>query len=331
MKICILNPSYEDSHSPTQDVDGICDPSPYLHDHTCESHWIKKTEAVQQVEILAAQGFDVFINLCDGARDEERPGLEVVKTLERLGVPFTGATPEFYEPSRLQMKKVCREQGILAPQGVLAEDLAGVAQAAACLHFPMIVKHPSSYASIGLTPASRVIKIEDLYLQAEQMLSRFGGTLIEEFIEGREFTVLVAENPDNELEPVAYTPVEYRFPPGETFKHFNLKWINFRGMACVPCLDKELASRLQSASKKLFVGLAGASYARCDIRLNQDGEIYVLEINPNCGVFYTTDEAGGADSCLSFDPAGHEGFCDQIIRAAIARSQRRNGNSARSP
>lgn len=325
MKICILNPSYEDSDSPTQDVDGVCDPSPYLAGHQCETYWLKKPDAVQQVEALAGQGFDVFINLCDGARDENRPGIEVVQALERLGAAFTGATSAFYEPTRMQMKQVCREQGIRAPRGVLAEDQAGVRQAADSLRFPLIVKHPNSYASIGLTPASRVTTSQALQRQAGQMLAAFGGTLIEEFIEGREYTVLVAENPQDELEPVAYTPVEFRFPPGETFKHFNLKWVDFRGMTCVPCQDPALASRLKEASKKLFLGLGGSSYARCDIRVDWEGEIYVLEINPNCGVFYTTDEAGGADSCLSFDPAGHTGFAELIVRAALARSQRRNG------
>ena len=37
-------------------------------------------------------GFDVFINLCDGAWDEDRAGIEVAQTLERLGLVFTGAT-----------------------------------------------------------------------------------------------------------------------------------------------------------------------------------------------------------------------------------------------
>ena len=44
-----------------------------------------------RVKELVAEGFDVFFNLCDGAADEDRPGIEVVQTLEELGVPFTGA------------------------------------------------------------------------------------------------------------------------------------------------------------------------------------------------------------------------------------------------
>ncbi len=38
---------------------------------------------------------DVYVNLCDGAWDEDRAGMEVVKALEMFKVPFTGASSEF--------------------------------------------------------------------------------------------------------------------------------------------------------------------------------------------------------------------------------------------
>ena len=67
-------------------------------------------------------GFDVFFNLCDGAADEDSPGIEVVRTLERLGVPFTGSNSVFYEPSRLTMKRVCRRLGV---ESVFVEAMVG--------------------------------------------------------------------------------------------------------------------------------------------------------------------------------------------------------------
>ena len=58
------------------------------------------------------------------------PGIEVVKALERLNLPFTGATSEFYEPSRVSMKRVCRELGIATPAHVLARTERDVERAA---------------------------------------------------------------------------------------------------------------------------------------------------------------------------------------------------------
>jgi hypothetical protein len=145
--------------------------------------------------------------------------------------------------------------------------------------------------------------------------------LIEEFIDGREYTVLVAENPDDPKRPHVYQPIEFIFPPGETFKHFTLKWIDWEGMRAEPVADQVLAERLMEAGRKLFIGLKGVSFGRCDMRVNEAGEIFVLEINPNCGIFYALDEPGSADLILINDPEGHRGFLERIIKAALARQK----------
>jgi len=320
MKLCILDDSYEQSNSVLKEFDLPSDPRRYLDEHECELHFLHKATAVQQVIGLAKHNFDLFINLCDGAWDEDRPGIEVVQALERLGLPFTGATAAFYEPSRAKMKKVCHYWGIPTPAHLFAYNWRDLETAVQLLRYPMIVKHPNSYSSIGLTHASRVLTEADLVEQAHLMIERFGGALIEEFIEGREFTVLVAENPDDPFEPIAYLPVEFRFPPGESFKHFGLKWDEYAAMSCVPCTDGDVAERLQAISKRLFVGLDGAGYGRCDIRMNDQGELFMLEINPNCGLFYPPDAMGSADFILSYDPRGHRHFLDTILRAARKRN-----------
>ena len=58
----------------------------------------------------------MFLNLCDGAWDEARPGIEVVSALERLELAFTGAGTAFYEPSREVMKLVCHYLDIPYPR-----------------------------------------------------------------------------------------------------------------------------------------------------------------------------------------------------------------------
>jgi D-alanine-D-alanine ligase len=49
----------------------------------------------------------------------------------------------------------------------------------------------------------------------------------------------------------------------------------------------------------------------------------MLEINPNCGVYYLPQDAGSADLCLAHDPEGHGGFTRQLIRAALHRHRQR--------
>ncbi len=85
----------------------------------------------------------------------------------------------------------------------------------------MITKHPNSYSSIGLTKDSRVETPEALREQAQKMIAAFGATMIEEFIDGREFSVLVVENADDEFHPFAYRPVEFRFSERRVVQAFR--------------------------------------------------------------------------------------------------------------
>ncbi len=170
-----------------------------------------------------------------------------------------------------------------------------------------------------MTRDSRVETPEALHREARRMTDAFGSALIEEFVEGREFTVLVAENADDPLTPVTYRPVEFLFPEGETFKHFDLKWVDYAEMRAAPVAAGDLDAQLRELSGKVFRGLNGAGFGRVDIRVTPDGEPFFLEINPNCGVYYPESDPGSADICLFHDPAGHEGFTRQIVVAALRR------------
>ena len=321
MRICLLTTQDLDA-DPFPDDDWPCDPRPFL----AEAEWtvaiLEWPHAARQVRELARDAFDLYFNLCDGAADEEAPGIEVVRALERLGVPFVGATSIFYEPSRAKTKRVCRRLGIASPAHVMVAGEADVARAVDRLRFPMIVKHPNSYSSIDLSRASRVVTPAGLRRQVRKMLSRHGGAQVEEFIEGDECTVLVAENPDDPLAPTTYTPIRYRFPEGERFKHADLKWIDYDGMVGSPVTDADLAERLRDVSARLFVGLEGASFGRCDLRVDAEGTPFVLEMNANCGVYYPPADAGGADLCLLHDPAGHADFTRRLVEAALRRHAR---------
>ena len=151
MRICLLTTQELDA-DPFPDDDWPCDPRPFFP----EAQWhvatlVGKHESVAQVEQLIEQGFDLFFNLCDGAADQEIPGIAVVATLEKNGVPFAGASSECYEPSREQMKEVCHQLGIATPAYLLARNDEDVERAAETLRFPLFVKHYSSYASVDIS------------------------------------------------------------------------------------------------------------------------------------------------------------------------------------
>ena len=320
MRICLLTTQDLDA-DPFPEDDWPCDPRPFLPEASWRVVTLKKKTSVEQVTSAIEESYDLYFNLCDGAADQNIPGIEVVRTLEEAGVPFTGANSHFYEPSREMMKQACRDQGIATPSYVLARDENDVERAAQILRFPLFVKHYSSYASVDLSRASRVVSPAGLRRQARKIMSRHGAALIEEFIEGIECTVLVAENPDDPNQPTTFAPMQYRFPQGESFKHAKLKWVDYDKLASFPVDDPHLEARLRDVSARFFVALGGTSFGRCDLRVSKDGVPYMLEINPNCGVFYPSTDPGSADLCLAHDPAGHEGFTHQLVQAAFQRNQ----------
>jgi D-alanine-D-alanine ligase len=328
MRICLLTNQNLLADSFPAD-DWPCDPRPFFPDARWEVECLEKSTSVEQVTRRIKQGFDLFFNLCDGAADQSAPGIEVVKTLEEHGVAFTGATSEFYEPTREAMKQACRAEGIETPDYVLARCEADVELAAHVLRFPLIVKHYSSYSSVDLSRRSRVCSPAGLRQQSRKIVRRHGAALIEEFIDGTECTVLVAENPDDPARPKTYTPIQYRFPEGETFKHEDMKWVDFATMAAFPVDNPVLDARLRDVSARFFLALKGASFGRCDLRVDRSGAVFMLEINPNCGVYYLPKDAGSADLCLAHDPEGHAGLTRQLIRAALHRHQKRARHNVR--
>jgi len=327
MKICLLT---------TQDLDAIpfaeddwpCDPRPFMPEADWHVENLTGKDGPARITELAEEGFDLFFNLCDGAADEDRPGIEVVLTLERLGVPFSGATSNYFEPTRGEMKQqACAREGIATPAYVFAENAVDIQRAADQLTFPLFVKHHSSYASVSISRASRVATPSGLVRQANKIIRRHGRALIEEYVDGAECTVLVAENAEDPSSPITYMPVRYQFPKGESFKHANVKWVDYAGMLAFPVEDPVLNAKLRDVSARFFSALGGASFGRCDLRVDATGTPYMLEINPNCGVYFPPDDYGGADLCLENDPAGHEGFTRHLVEAALRRHERATARS----
>jgi D-alanine-D-alanine ligase len=323
VRICLL--TNQDLNSPTiREDDWPCDPRPFLPDDEWHLAVLgEKHESVAQVEELIGEGFDLFFNLCDGAEDQlDLPGIEVIETLEKHGVPFTGATSTCYEPTRKEMKDACTKHGIATPKFVFAKNQKDVDKAAKTLQFPLFVKHHNSYASVDISRASKVMTPAGLNRQAKKIISKHGAAIIEEYIEGIECTVLLAETSGKPNEPTVYEPVQYEFPEGETFKHSDLKFVDYAGLKTFPVPDKDLANRLRKECSNFFVAMNAQSFGRCDVRVDKHGTPYILEINMNCGVYFEPDAYGSADFCIALDSAGHAGFTKLLVDAAFRRHKK---------
>ena len=302
------------------------DPSQYLAKYVWDI-FIPQKPVNKFIRALDENGhYDVYFNLCDGADNpqEDYDGIDIVRALEELHLPFTGANSRFYDPSREEMQSVAEANGIGFARGVNITSVDEL-DAANDLTYPLMVKHPQSFASTAMTRNSRVESPVKLKEQVKRICNRFGSARVEEFIDGSEFTVLVVDNPDDLEHPFVYPPAELIFPPGENFLHSRVKWKEW--VYLKPVEDKTLSESLMETSHKMYLAMNGVGYARCDIRRGPDGQLYMIEINPNCGILFKPEDLGPADVMMEYDAKGHAGFHDRIFRAAMIRNQARIPNS----
>ncbi len=147
--------------------------------------------------------------------------------------------------------------------------------------------------------------------------------MIEEYIDGREFTVLVAANAGSKNTCTVYKPLEFIFPGEKKFKTYAFKTSELHEECNVPCTDTELSFRLKEASSKIFKAFNGVGYARLDFRVKDDGHIFFLEINFTCSVFYEEGYEGSADYVLRNEPGKKQGFLHNIIEEGIYRHKQK--------
>lgn len=323
MKVCVLQPDYGASEIDYRNYDPPRDLSALLPDDVVDHVFINKATTYRQLRELRHKSYDIFVNLCEGYLDWDVPSVDVVLALEQLNLPFTGPTSRLYTlHSKQLMKYLAYAQGVLTPNYVTASSAGDLERACRELEFPLFVKPEGHGDSLGIDHLSLASSQESLLRKARDIIRDYDTAIIEEYIPGREFTVLAAGNPDDHREPVMYKPLEFVFGGDEQYKSYSLKVTTHSPDCNVPCTDPVLDRGLRDSARKIFLAYGGIGYARMDFRVNGRGDIFFLEINWTCSVFYPEGHEGSADYILKYDGEGQTGFLKNIIREGIARHSR---------
>jgi len=185
---------------------------------------------------------------------------------------------------KAKTKKLMQSAGIATPDyQVLTPETISEFH----LPYPCIVKPCGEDASHGLNADSVVYSDNRLARQVIEVSNHFGGrALVEEFIGGREFNVTAIGNGTPAIFPV--TEIVYSLAPGKPeILTFDAKWYTgteyFIGTkpVCPAKITPELKSEIQNTAYTAFKRLNCFGYMRLDLRLDGNGKVKVLEINPN--------------------------------------------------
>ncbi len=319
MKICVLQPDYSTSAVDYQHYDPQRDLSALMPEASFTHVLLNKLTTYKQLKDLKRQGYDVFVNLCEGYLEWEVPSIDVIYTLELLNLPFTGPTSLLYDPPKELMKYVAYCEGVKTPAYQLVQSVSDAEKVAEQLTFPLFVKPAKAGDSLGIDAGSLVKDTTVLLEKCVQLLPEYDELLVEEYIDGREFTVMLAANACPANGCTVFKPVEFIFPEGNRFKTYALKTSELHPTANIPVTDSALDQQLRQAAEKIFTAFNGVGYARLDFRMNTNGELFFLEINFTCSVFYSNGYEGSADYILKHDGFGQSNFLRHIIAEGISR------------
>ena len=227
----------------------------------------------------------------------------VVAYLELIRLPYTGCNSRGLLLAR--DKGICKKILHYHRVGVAAFEVfprRRRVRRPRRLAFPLIVKSLTLDASIGISQAS-VVEDDEKLVERVRFIHESLETdaLVEEYIEGREIYVGVLGNQRLRLLPVweldfSGMPEEARKIATERLK-WSLAYQKKHHIASGPAKDlpPEVLKDVASVCKRVYRSLRLSGYARIDLRLRNDGKVFVMEANPNPQLAYGEDFAESAE------------------------------------
>ncbi|HJR75998.1 MAG TPA: ATP-grasp domain-containing protein [Nitrospiraceae bacterium] len=213
----------------------------------------------------------------------------VVSYLELLHVPYTGCNPRglMLARDKALSKQVMSYHRIPYPEFMVV-PLHRMVRRPKWLAFPLIVKSISEEASLGISQASIVEDEEKLRERVAFIHDSVGtGALVERYIEGRELYVGVMGNAHLQVLPVWELVMDNMPDEAKRIATERVKWSrkyqDKYGIRSGEAknLPDGTAEKIQHLAKRVYRALGLSGYARIDMRMDGDGNIYVLEANPN--------------------------------------------------
>jgi D-alanine-D-alanine ligase len=239
-----------------------------------------------------------------------------------MGIPFTGtgSTGLLLTRDKRLCKQLLSLHRIRVPKFVFFPYNKTI-KIPRTLKFPLVVKPVLEDSSEGISNAS-IVENEDA-LRERVLFVHDGwkqGAIAEEYIDGREFYVGVLGNKKLRVLPIRECQFNFEGSEGPRLATYRVKWnaeyrkkwkINF-GFAT---LETHILKKIEHTCKKVFKILELKDYARIDIRLTPDGDIYILEANANPDIGYGEEFAEAAEK----DGISYQDIIQKIIHCTLKR------------
>jgi D-alanine-D-alanine ligase len=276
----------------------------------------------QSLLALSRCGADLIFNLTESYAGDDTMDKNIAAYLELLHIPYTGSNPQalYLAQDKALAKKIFDFHKIKTPD--FATSYRGRTDHSHDINFPLIVKPVSEDGSIGIDNGSVVDSVKELMERIDYIHEEFDSpALVEEYIEGREIYAAILGNENAEVLPLieldlSKLPEGTRRIAGQDVKFdFETEAYKVTKSAPVEDLDEEIAKKLKDTALAASRALKLRDYSRIDMRLDNKGEVYVIEANPNPWL------ASAAEFTMASRKAGYSytETIDKIVELARAR------------
>lgn len=268
---------------------------------------------------------DAVFNISEGLRGESRES-HIPAMLEMLRIPYTGSGPLTLA---IALNKALTHQ-LLSAHGVPSPSFQVFERAEEGvdekLRFPLVVKPLSEGSSKGIRGSSLVKDEESLRRQISWVIKTYHQpAIVEEFLPGRELTIGLIGNEEPLVLPIVEILLD-RLPRGASpLYSYEAKWVwdvpekPLDVHRCPADVPKSLEEEIRLVATKTFKALNCRDVCRIDMRLDENDEPRVLEVNPLPGLMPNPD----AHSCLP-EAARAAGFTyDQLICTILWQALKR--------
>ncbi len=231
---------------------------------------------------------DLVFNLAESFADDDTADFKIAAFLELLGKKYTGTGTHglMLAQDKAVAKKIFAFHGIHTP--TFARCYRGRLDFSHDLSFPVIVKPAREDGSIGIEFSAVVNSIRELMERMDWLHANFDSpVLIEEYIDGREMYVGVIGNDNPAALPVIELDLS-KLPEGTPkIAGAEVKWgkgtkiYRDTKSAVATDLPEETVAMLQHTAVAAYQALELRDYGRVDMRLQPDGTVHVIEVNPN--------------------------------------------------
>ena len=253
--------------------------------------------AERDLSALKTEGFQAAFNILHGTYGEDGT---VQGALEALGIPYTGSgvLTSALGMDKYRSKLIWQALDLPVPPFTVLHDDSDFAAVAAELGLPLFIKPAAEGSSVGVYKVKTTAELEARYRELRGQ-NLHGEILAERFISGGEYTCAIV---GGQALPTI------RIIPANEFYDYEAKYLLDNTVyQCPSDLGEEHEKEMRSLALRAFEALGGRdSWARVDFLRDENGKLYLLEINTVPGM---TDHSlvpkaaleagiGFADLCL---------------------------------